>query len=46
MVKDFNPRIEIEEDQQSEIKVEDQIVEHTPDDTLKDQGVGGYMDLF
>ena len=30
MVKDFNIEIEIEEGQQLEIKVEDQMVEHTP----------------
>ena len=29
--------------QQSEIKIEDQMVEHTPDDPLKDQGVGGFL---
>ena len=32
--------------QQSEIKIEDQMVEHTPDDPLKDQGVGGYIYIY
>ena len=29
--------------ERSMIKIDDQMVKHTPDDPLKDQGVGGYI---
>ena len=42
MVKDFEPKFEIGQNWRSMIRIEVQMVEHTPDDPLKDQGVGGY----